>query len=71
MSNEGKVARWKVVEAMGKIKLTSDGTPYVCCSLCGGSEHAAYQDIKGQHKYCYECGAKMDNSDTRPGYYKD
>lgn len=69
--NDGKIARWKLVESLGKIKLTSDGVPYVCCSLCGGSEHAAYAEEKGKRKYCYECGAKMDTSDTKPGQYND
>ena len=69
--SEEKMARWEVVEHNGKIKLTSDGVPYVVCSLCGGSEHEAYAGIKGKYKYCFECGAKMDSTDTKPGVYED
>ena len=69
--SEERIARWALVEFGGKIKLTSDGIPYVCCSLCGGSEHAAYFEEKGKRKFCYECGAKMDTSDTKPGEYNN
>jgi len=71
MNNEGKTARWELSEFGGRIKLTSDGVPYVHCSLCKGSEHVAYQEEKGKRRYCYECGARMDTSDTRPGVYED
>ena len=69
--SEIKMARWKVVELNGKVKLTSDGIPFVVCDQCGGSMHEAYEDVKGKFKYCYECGAKMDTSDTAPGVYEE
>lgn len=69
--SEERIARWKVYQRGHKIPLTSDGVPYVVCSLCGGSHHAAYREEKGKFKYCYECGAKMDNSDNKPGEYAD
>lgn len=71
MNNEGKVARWKLYSENGRIRLPLDGTPFVCCSLCGGSVHEATLSVKGKMKYCYECGARMDTSDTRPGVYED
>ena len=71
MNNEGKTARWTIETFGGRVKLTGDGVPYVVCSLCGGSEHAAYYEEKGKRKYCYECGARMDTSDTKPGQYAD
>ena len=29
------------------------------------------REEKGIRKYCYECGARMDTSDTAPGQYAD
>ena len=69
--NVGKTARWKLLEKDGKIMLQPHGYPVVCCSLCGGSVHEASPVEKGKIKYCFECGAKMDTSDTKPGVYED
>lgn len=71
MNNEGKVARWKLVEERGRVRVSSHGVPYVVCSLCGGSLHEATAEEKGLRKYCYECGARMDTSDKAPGQYED
>ena len=69
--NQGKTARWKLYEVNGRIRLPVSGYPYVCCSLCGGSVHEATPLAKGKIKFCYECGAKMDTSDSKPGEYND
>ena len=71
MDNVGKTARWELVKNNGRIRVPVDGTPFVCCSLCGGSVHEATPMDKGKIRYCFECGAKMDTSDTRPGVYND
>lgn len=69
--NQGKTARWKLYQVNGRVKLSAEGIPYVCCGLCGGSIHEATAPAKGKIRYCYECGAKMDLSDTKPGQYPD
>ena len=71
MNNEGKIARWTLVEDRGRAKVSSHGYLYVKCGLCGGSVHEATPEEKGIRKYCYECGARMDTSDTQPGQYAD
>ena len=71
MNNEGKIARWQLYTENGKIRLSLEGSPRVCCSLCCGSVHEATPAVKGKIKYCYECGARMDTSDTKPGVYED
>lgn len=71
MNNEGKVARWKLVTENGRVRMSLDGSLRVCCSLCGGSVHEATPAVKGKIKYCYECGARMDTSDTEPGKYAE
>ena len=36
----------------------SNGTPY--CSVCGANERDTYEAVVRECRYCYSCGAKMD-----------
>ena len=41
----------------------SNGTPY--CSVCGANERDTYDAVAHECRYCYSCGAKMDEGQGR------